>query len=119
MINKTYKMLPLEKQPGAYEIKPRPRVPTISPNAPKTPHRILAISEDGKTATICANMQKKEGGKLSAVDVDITSLGYKSVLVGDILSYDARDTRFEKPVITLRIHQNHQFPKHLLAYDEI
>jgi hypothetical protein len=118
-MNTPYKMLPIERQPGAYVIKPRPKVPKIAPNAAKVPYRILAISEDCKTATICANMQMLSGGQLSVVDVDITMLGYKSVSVGDVLAYSATDAQYARPMIIHRYHQSHQFPKQLLANDEV
>ena len=114
-----YKMLPIEKQPGAYQIKPRKPVPTVAPNDLRIPYRIVAISADGKTATICENMKHFVDGKLSVIDVNIAGLGVKSTTVGDILSYATYDKSFTKPLITIRYHQHHQFPKQLLSADEV
>ena len=111
-------MLPLEKQPGAYTITPRPKVPKIMANAPRIMYRILALSEDGNTATICSDMKKLHAGQLSVVDVDVSSLGIHSVKVGDILSYAAHDQQFQKPLIAHRGSQSHQHPKQLLAVNE-
>jgi hypothetical protein len=106
-------------QPGAYRIKPRKPVPKVMPNELRIPYRIVKISEDGKTATVCANMKHIVDGKLSVSDVDITKLGLKSVVVGDILSYAVHDKNLTKPLITIRHHQSHQFPKQLLSADEV
>ena len=114
-----YKMLPIEKREGAYQIKPRKPVPKVAPNDLRIPYRILAISEDGKTATVCMNMKMLSAGKLSVNDVDITGLGQNGVAVGDILSYAVHDKQLARPLITMRYHQSHQFPKQLLASDEV
>lgn len=111
-------MLPLEKRADAYTIKPSAKAPVLSPRSPKVHYRILAISTNGETATICSNMKLLPEGKLSVIDVDATSLR-GSIYVGDVLAYDAHDSQFVKPIIVLRSHQSHQYPKQLLAQDEV
>lgn len=115
---KQYKMLPLEKREDAHQIKPRTKIPKVSPRAPKILHRILSISENGKTAIICSNM-KTEEGKLSVIDVNISTLGLNGVSEGDLLSYEQHDIKYERPMISFRVHQHHQYPKHLLTSDEV
>jgi hypothetical protein len=105
-------------QKGAYKIKPRAAVPKVAPNAPKVFYRILAISDNGETATVCSNMKKLTDGKLSVSEVDVQRFGSR-IHVGDVLAYAAHDKSFKKPVVTHRAHQSHQFPKQLLASDEV
>ena len=112
-------MLPLAKRDDAYVIKPRPKVPSISPRAPKIFYRILSLTEDGTVATVCADMKKLEAGELSVADVPVERLGHKAVQVGDILSYASHDAGLENPVIAFRYHQHHQYPKQLLSAEEV
>lgn len=114
-----YKMLPLAKRDDAYVIKPRQKVPFVVPRVPRVFYRILSLTEDGKMATICADVKNLVDGNLSVIDVNVEGLGHNSVHVDDVLSYAAHDSRLENPMIAFRHHQNHQFPKQLLTADEV
>lgn len=113
-----YKMLPIERSANAVVIKVPPKVPTLSPNAPRTLYRILAFKDNKNVAVICGNMKVSSGGQRIVLDVSVQSLGVGSVAVGDIIGYEQHDTGFKKPVIEHRVHQRHQHPEYLIAPEE-
>lgn len=115
---KEYQYLdPKIRQPDAYVIKPHVPRPTLVPRAPKSYYRILDISEDGTTATICANMKVLTEGKLSVIDIPLGLLR-NGVFIGDILSFESHDSALEKPVVSHRFSQRHQHPSQLIAQGE-
>jgi hypothetical protein len=117
MIPKEYKMLPLEKAKDAYTIPPHTPRPTIGPSSKRTFYRILKMSDDKRSATICSDMTKLSAGELSVMDVDISKF-VGTAWVGDIIAYENGDGHFQNPVITHRAGQRHQHPAQLVAPDE-
>lgn len=114
---KTYTMLPIKRPDGVIPIKPPPKVPILGVRVSRTPYRILALKENETIATICSNM-KPTDGLLSVADVSMKKLGIRSVKIGDILSYEPGDAKFERPMIIHRASQKHQHPEQLIAPDE-
>ena len=122
MIPKVYEMKPImtmeeAKAKNAFVIKPQLLKPRIGKVRQKTYFRILSMSEDKNSATICGNMTPEANGQLSVMDVDISRF-VGTAWVGDIIAYEDNDAHFQNPVITHRAGQRHQHPTYLVTPDE-